>query len=179
MKKLLLLLAIFVFVFKINAQNNTKIIELVNLDKQQIAELSAQWAGETFNSAKSVIQSNTVSSTVIKAGEHMGSPFFNVFAAGMVNYTVLIKYKDNKAKIEVKGFTHISDYSGKYPKYSFGNITNTFNPENRPTGMTSPWTKSKYSKMHGVLVNKKKRIIKNIIYSYKTYMNNDIKTSDW
>lgn len=133
MKKILILFSLIIISLTTNAQNPIKvdtIITIDNISKDDMFVKASTWIAQKYNSAQDVIQySDKEAGVIICKGvfhHEFGSRGLYSQFYGYIDYTLSIKFKDEKFRITIDNFTHRSDDpNNPFFSNSFGTVTDS------------------------------------------------------
>ncbi|MGQ0828636.1 MAG: DUF4468 domain-containing protein [Bacteroidota bacterium] len=83
----------------------TEIIRVDSLTKDELYIKGREWMANTFKSANDVIQMDDKSAGLI-IGKGLSYITMNDKAAGLINYTIALYFKDGRYKYEIKNIMH-------------------------------------------------------------------------
>lgn len=108
------------------------VIQVPNVDKNILFAKANEWAAERFNSSKAAVQlSDKESGTLLCKGSFLfewgkSMTYGNLW--GYINYTLTVKFKDDKIRIVVKGFNHETEHPGNMISVSLGPVNTGEHP---------------------------------------------------
>ena len=173
MNKLILLLISTFITLNSYGQENSYVLELEGYTQTQIMDVTNQWAAEALSDANSMIKGSSSTSITIKAEQKFNAGFNSTFAGGHISYTIVVKTKDGKARIQVKSIYHKSSMGSKYDF-----------PMDKTLVLRSSWncgySKKQQKKMHAKLMQDIPKLVIHTIDSYRNYIENNLAVdNDW
>lgn len=171
MKKLLLIITLFLLVYAGTAQENLVYKGIVKVDstitKSELFDAARKWFLITYNNSKQVLDVSDTAKGILmgKSSFYYNSRILVGDPSGRINYTITIKVKDGRYMYEFADFYHNASHS-------FGTLTTDSTFKNNDRNYTQKWCNKVWKDIKQQTDTEMKSIIINLV-SYMVTVKHD------